>query len=299
MIGGLVLCSTNAWAAENPAIGTTIAVPLLAGAFVLLRGLLPWAAYGMGGLAGISWLVLLGLGLGPLAGDGRARRVVGRLPRMAAPGRGAVRRGRGAPPRRPGRAAVRGGRPDTPAAGAAGQRAGHGRAPTRATCSWCAPPWRPSRWSPRSRRGSGHRGPPCSPRSGCSCSGLLLIDGPWPALVALNNDGSSTQELLPRRRSPPQLRGQPWSSRSPWSLPQPACCVTSPNSCAGTRPTSSGRSHLPWSPSAGSCWCSSSNPRCGRLSSLPAWRPRSPAAPPGGLATRPSPPCSAAAPRRT
>ncbi len=48
--------------AENPAIGTTIAVPVLAGAFVLLRGLLPWAAYGMGGLAGISWLVLLGLG---------------------------------------------------------------------------------------------------------------------------------------------------------------------------------------------------------------------------------------------
>ena len=63
VIGGLVLCSTNAWAAENPAIGTTIAVPVLAGGFMLLRGLLPWAAYGMGGLAGISWLVLLGLGL--------------------------------------------------------------------------------------------------------------------------------------------------------------------------------------------------------------------------------------------
>ncbi len=62
VIGGLVLCSANAWAAENPAIGTTIAIPLLAGAFVLLRRLVPWTAYGLGGLAGLSWLVLVGLG---------------------------------------------------------------------------------------------------------------------------------------------------------------------------------------------------------------------------------------------
>ena len=61
-IGGLVLCSTNAWAAENPAVGTTIAIPLLAVGFVLLRRLVPWTAYGLGGLAGLSWLVLLGLG---------------------------------------------------------------------------------------------------------------------------------------------------------------------------------------------------------------------------------------------
>ena len=62
VIGGLVLCSANAWAAENPAVGTTIAIPLLAGAFVLLRRLVPWTAYGLGGLAGFSWLVLVGLG---------------------------------------------------------------------------------------------------------------------------------------------------------------------------------------------------------------------------------------------
>ena len=62
VIGGLVLCSANAWAAENPAVGTTIAIPLLAGAFVLLRRLVPWTAYGLGGLAGLSWLVLVGLG---------------------------------------------------------------------------------------------------------------------------------------------------------------------------------------------------------------------------------------------
>ena len=57
-----MLCSTNGWAAENPAVGTTIAIPVLAGAFVLLRRLVPWTAYGLGGLAGLSWLVLLGLG---------------------------------------------------------------------------------------------------------------------------------------------------------------------------------------------------------------------------------------------
>ena len=62
VIGGLVLCSANAWAAENPAIGTAIAIPLLAGGFVLLRRLVPWTAYGLGGLAGLSWLVLVGLG---------------------------------------------------------------------------------------------------------------------------------------------------------------------------------------------------------------------------------------------
>jgi hypothetical protein len=62
VIGGLVLCSANAWMAENPAVGTTIAIPLLAGGFVLLRRLVPWTAYGLGGLAGLSWLVLVGLG---------------------------------------------------------------------------------------------------------------------------------------------------------------------------------------------------------------------------------------------
>jgi hypothetical protein len=62
VIGGFVLCVSNAWGAENPAVGTTIAIPLLAGAFVLLRRLVPWAAYGLGGLAVTSWLVLVGLG---------------------------------------------------------------------------------------------------------------------------------------------------------------------------------------------------------------------------------------------
>ena len=62
VIGALVLCASNAWDAENPAIGTTIAVPVLAGAFVLLRGLVPLAAYGLGGLAVASWLVLVGVG---------------------------------------------------------------------------------------------------------------------------------------------------------------------------------------------------------------------------------------------
>lgn len=60
--GGLVLCSTNAWAGENPAVATTIAIPLLAGSFVSLRRRVPVAAYGLGGLGAISWLVLLGAG---------------------------------------------------------------------------------------------------------------------------------------------------------------------------------------------------------------------------------------------
>jgi hypothetical protein len=61
--GGAVLCVSNAWFAENPAIASTIAVPLLAGLFVVLRRLVPVAAYGLGGLAAATWLVLLGIGL--------------------------------------------------------------------------------------------------------------------------------------------------------------------------------------------------------------------------------------------
>ncbi|MET0998316.1 MAG: hypothetical protein ABWX73_06345, partial [Marmoricola sp.] len=62
VVGALVLCLTNAWGAENPALATTVAIPLLAGSFVALRGLVPVAAYGLGGLAAASWLVLLGAG---------------------------------------------------------------------------------------------------------------------------------------------------------------------------------------------------------------------------------------------
>ncbi len=62
VIGGLVLCTTNAWFAENPAIGTTTAIPLLAVSFVLLRERLPVAAYGLGGLGAASWLVLVDIG---------------------------------------------------------------------------------------------------------------------------------------------------------------------------------------------------------------------------------------------
>lgn len=61
-LGAVVLCSSNAWSAENPAVATTLAIPLLAGLFVLLRRQVPVAAYGLGGLAAASWLVLLGLG---------------------------------------------------------------------------------------------------------------------------------------------------------------------------------------------------------------------------------------------
>jgi hypothetical protein len=58
-MGATVLCSTNAWFAENPAVATTIAVPLLAGSFALLRTQVPVAAYALGGLGAVSWAVLL------------------------------------------------------------------------------------------------------------------------------------------------------------------------------------------------------------------------------------------------
>jgi hypothetical protein len=60
--GGLVLCLTDVWVAENPAVATTIAIPLFAAYFLLLRRLVPVAAYAVGGLAAASWLVLLGIG---------------------------------------------------------------------------------------------------------------------------------------------------------------------------------------------------------------------------------------------
>lgn len=63
VIGGLVLCLTNAWFAQNPAIATTVAIPLLAGAFLLLRRAVPLAAYGLGALSLLSWVVLLAIGL--------------------------------------------------------------------------------------------------------------------------------------------------------------------------------------------------------------------------------------------
>ncbi|MET0839813.1 MAG: hypothetical protein ABWY19_13585, partial [Marmoricola sp.] len=60
--GVLVLCVGNGWLAANPAIGTTVAIPLLAGLAVLLRRVTPLASYAAAGLALVSWLYLLGLG---------------------------------------------------------------------------------------------------------------------------------------------------------------------------------------------------------------------------------------------
>ena len=62
--GAALLCSTNAWSAENPAVATTVAVPLLAALFALLRRPVPLTAYGIGALGAASWLVLLGIGWG-------------------------------------------------------------------------------------------------------------------------------------------------------------------------------------------------------------------------------------------
>ena len=66
VLGALTVTATNAWAAENPAVGTTIAAPLLAALFVVLRRRVPVTAYGLGVLAAVTWAELL------LVGGGRA-----------------------------------------------------------------------------------------------------------------------------------------------------------------------------------------------------------------------------------
>src|SRR3954447_27018200 len=62
-LGVLVLCATNAWCAEIPAVGCIVAIPLLAVLFVALRRLLPVTAYGVGGIGVLSWVALLLVGL--------------------------------------------------------------------------------------------------------------------------------------------------------------------------------------------------------------------------------------------
>jgi hypothetical protein len=195
LMGGLVLCSTNAWAAENPAIGTTIAVPVLAGAFLLLRGLLPWVAYGLGGLAGISWLVLLVLGLErfqeaaglgewwadfrgwPLLVAALFAAVVVHLPEVQDELR-SVAAGLTLLP-----LVLLATGPDTEGAA------------TRDLLVVCATmaalalvtAFGPRVWA---------RGAAVLTTLGVILLGLFLIEGPWPALVALNNDGSLTQGLF-------------------------------------------------------------------------------------------------------
>ncbi len=195
VIGGLVLCLTNAWGAENPAIGTTIAVPVLAGAFVLLRGLLPWAAYGMGGLAGISWLVLLGLGwdraletagLGEWWADFRGwpllvaallAAVVVHLPGVRDELR-SVAAGLTLLP-----LVLLANGPDT---------LGTETRDLLVVCATVAAlglltAFAPQVWA---------RGAAVLTALGVILLGVVLVEGPWPALVLLNNDGSLTQELF-------------------------------------------------------------------------------------------------------
>ncbi len=86
--GAALVCATNVWLAENPAVACTIAVPLLALLFVPLRSLLPVTAYAVGALGLVSWLVLLLRRLGPGPRTRGPRRLVVRPARLAAAGRG-------------------------------------------------------------------------------------------------------------------------------------------------------------------------------------------------------------------
>ncbi|MET0839465.1 MAG: hypothetical protein ABWY19_11825 [Marmoricola sp.] len=60
--GALLLTVTNAWLAEDVALASAVAIPLLAGLAVLVRPLLRLVAVGLVALAGASWLVLAGTG---------------------------------------------------------------------------------------------------------------------------------------------------------------------------------------------------------------------------------------------
>ncbi len=60
--GALVVTSTNGWLAADQAVGTAVAVPTLAALAALLHRRLSTTAYGLAGLAGVSWLMLLAVG---------------------------------------------------------------------------------------------------------------------------------------------------------------------------------------------------------------------------------------------
>ena len=61
--GALVAAASGGWTAENPAVGSTVALLVLAGLAALLLRALPWVATGLGVLAAVSWLELVGVGL--------------------------------------------------------------------------------------------------------------------------------------------------------------------------------------------------------------------------------------------
>lgn len=61
--GALVVVASNGWAAEHPAVGAFVAIPVLVGLFRLSRGALPLLGWSFASLAAVSWCVLLGHGL--------------------------------------------------------------------------------------------------------------------------------------------------------------------------------------------------------------------------------------------
>ncbi len=67
VLGATVLTATNGWAAERPAVGTTVALPALLLLAAALRARVPVVAVGAVVLALTSWVVLLGIGTGRAA----------------------------------------------------------------------------------------------------------------------------------------------------------------------------------------------------------------------------------------
>ena len=184
MIGGLVLCSANAWAAENPAVGTTIAIPA-AGRCV--RAAAPAGARGRR-TAWAGWPASPGWCCSGWAGTARWRRSVSATggPTSAAGRSWSLRCSPRSWCTSPASATSPGrrGRLGPRAAGAAGQRAGHDRHDHAGPAQACATllvlglvtAFAPRAWA---------QGAAALTGLGVLVAGILLVAGPWPALLAL------------------------------------------------------------------------------------------------------------------
>ena len=302
MIGALVLCATNAWGAENPAIGTTIAVPVLAGAFVLLRraaargGVRPgragasspgWCCSGWAGTA--RWRRPGSATGGPTSADGRSSSL-----------RCSPRSWCTCPASATG-AAVAAGLTLVPLVLLANGPATTAPRPAR-PARGVRHPGRPSGWSPRSRRGPGPRAPPRSPALGVLLVGAAARRRP----LAPHSRGSTPTARAPSTCDSCDVSpgaaavDQRAASRSP--SPRPSCCLLRhvprstaasrarswvPSRPAVARPRRARRGARARAPVVGGCPGRGSRDR------------RSRPVPPGGRATSWPPRWSAAARRRT
>ena len=144
-------------------------------------------------------------------------------------------------------------------------------------------------------------GAAASPRSGCCCWGCFWPSAPGASLAYLDSDGRTTPGAgTCRRRTTTPRPGRSWLAAvalvvAPAALLRQVPAARPPRRRAGA----SAPSLRPCWPSARSSLVLELEPPCGPGSSPRHWRPPSPAGLPGGRATTSSPRSSAASPRRT